>query len=152
MAILAMIFAFAYWYTDQQYNAGYNAAKAEYADALELAVEDSNQKQTIINDITEKWLLTKDQYKIVYETVIKEVPVYVKANPNCDLSRGAVGLLNRAGVPNGEHPALTETEASTPSTITQRAQVNHCIKWAEQYNDVADRYSRLIDVLGAAGL
>jgi hypothetical protein len=155
-----IIIGFIVWYSDNQYDAGYNTAKAEYEESLRASqaamIEETNRQQKMINVLTDKWLAEKKNVKTVYETIEKEVPVYVQDNRKCDLTRGAVSLLNQAGDPKqlqkDYHPPITHAESRTTSTITQRAQFKNCIRWGEQYNDLADRFDTLINTLKAQGL
>ncbi len=43
-AVILGLMAFAYWYGDRNFDAGYNAHKAEQSDATELAVEAEQQR------------------------------------------------------------------------------------------------------------
>jgi len=154
------VMAFIVWYSSNQFDAGYNTAKAEYESVmrarLNVRIAESEKKQVRMNDITAKWLAEKDNIKIEYVKIKEKVTEYVEDNRSCDLNRGAVGLLNKSAkgkrMHQGGDSTITETEAKQPSTITQQAQINHCIGWAEQYNEIAERYTTLIDVLEEAGL
>lgn len=77
-----------------------------------------------------------------------EVTKYVKENPDCDLTRGATGLLNRvrSGVP--ETTSLTDEEAQAPSTITQQAEIRYHEQCIIEYNKGMSAYNELIDWLG----
>ena len=156
IGLVVLFLGFVYWYTDKQYDAGYNAAKADYAEESKRKQQAHDaaiaKKQAEVNNITEKWLKEKDKkQKIVYKTIVKKVKHYVKNNRACDLNRGAVSLLNKAADPSrlqrDYHPAITETESRQPSTITQQIQIEHCIGWAEQYNKIKDQLNTLIDVV-----
>ena len=150
-AALALM-AFVWWYSDRQYDAGYNAARAEYLGQLEKSLAKNKAMQVEIDSLTASLFELESQRQTQYQIVRQEVPVYVQDNRDCDLTRGAVGLLNRAAMPNAEHPALSETAKQAPSTVTQRAATEHCIGWAEQYNELAARHDALIAILEKAGL
>lgn len=66
-AILAFLFiGFAKWYSDRQYDAGYNAHKAEMADAKDDAdTADAGKVKTVIE--------YRDKVKVEYRDIIKEV-------------------------------------------------------------------------------
>lgn len=85
-------------------------------------------------------------------TIIKEVPVYVQSNPDCDLTVGAVGLLNsaRAGVSGGGAPeagaaGTPDAEKLSPSIVTQRAEVEAHADCAIRYNELAEKHDALIE-------
>lgn len=148
--------SFVKWYTDQQFQAGYDKATAHYESTLRKDLNDeikhSGELQTAINNMAVTWLNEKPRIEYKYEQITTEVPKYIKDNRQCDLTRGAVSLYNDAADPEKQLPenidtALTNAEEQTPSTISQRAATKHCIGWAEQYNELAKQHDSLIDVL-----
>lgn len=152
IGLAIIVLAFVWWYSERQYDAGYNAAQAEYLGRLEKQLTKNKKLQVEIDSLTADLLDLHDQRQTQYAVIREEVPVYVQDNRACDLSRGAVWLLNRAAVPDAEHPALSEAAKQAPSTITQRAATKHCIGWAEQYNELAERHDALIEVLEEYGM
>lgn len=152
IALVLALLAFAWWYSDRQYDAGYTAARAEQLDVLNKTLAKNKELQVQIDALTSDLLALEDVRQTQYAVIREEVPVYVQDNRDCDLSRGAVGLLNRAAVPDADHPALSETAKQAPSTVTQRAATRHCIGWAEQYNELAERHDALLRVLKESGL
>lgn len=154
LAVGLAVLAFVWWYSERQYDAGYTAAATEYERrdnrALQAQIEKNNTLQAEVNALTAQLLEAEDRAQGYYQTITEEVVRYVPDNPDCDLRRGAVGLLNRAArrdLPDSEHPALTDAEKQTPSTVTQPAAIGHCIGWARQYNELAGRCDALIDVI-----
>lgn len=152
IGVFLAVLAFVWWYSDRQYDAGYNAARAEYLDDLQKTLDKNKALQVQIDALTADLLALEDARQTQYAVIREEVPVYVQDNRDCDMSRGAVWLLNRAAMPDAEHPALSEAAKQAPSTVTQRAATEHCIGWAEQYNDLAERHDALIRVLKESGL
>ena len=158
-AVLLALMGFTYWYSKHEYQAGYNACEAIYQKKINAQYQESEKKiadlQGKVNEITTKWLEEKNKKPIPIKETIREVPKYVKDIRLCDLNRGAVSLLNNSADPFGLqksfHPPLTFAEAQAPSTISQRAQIERCAEWADQYVDTADQLSRLIDVLHKIG-
>lgn len=151
VALLIAVLVFVKWYDGARFDAGYNKAVSEYEIRLRNEREQhakalAEQEQAASN-IAAAWLSAKPQKEVRYVSIIKEVPVYVENNPVCDLSRGAVGLLNNAADPERlpDDPALTKAEAGETSSITQPAQIAHCIGWAKQYNELSDQMNALID-------
>jgi len=106
------------WAVKQFYNAGKIAQ-------LEADVVSANKARKA-SDEALTWL--SGQYGILANEKpkyqIQEVIKYVKQNPDCDLTRGAVSLLNSSwGVP--EPTPLSTGEEQTISTITQPAEISH---------------------------
>lgn len=73
----------------------------------------------------------------------REVSDYVPDLAVCDYTRGAVRVLNngRTGLP--EAAGLTDAEAATPSTITQRAATAQWIRDAIQCREQRDQLIKL---------
>jgi len=92
--------------------------------------------------------LTCDISKIKERKVIqiKEVIRYVKDDSNCNLSVGAVGMLNSA-IEGGMQEAteLSIAERYTTSDINQRAEVKAHLACINQYSELLARHDALID-------
>lgn len=145
-----LLAAFAGWYTNTIYDAGYNACLVvQHAKNQELSAK-LEEQQTAINRMASAWLSTEPQIRTVTRTVIKENTKYVTDNPQCNITRGGIELFNTVGDPEykqeGFHPALTEAQKREPSTITQRAFVTQCAEWGRLYNEVAPKYDVYVDI------
>lgn len=148
-AIVIALLTFVAWYTKAQHDAGYDECSLTYEKQLRKKDQQLIEQRQATDDIAAAWLSAKPQKEVRYVSIIKEVPVYVENNPVCDLSRGAVSLLNNAADPERlpDDPALTKAEAGETSTVTQPAQIEHCIRWAKQYNELSDQMNALIDAI-----
>lgn len=152
--LIIAIMAFGKWYTDQAHDAGYNEAKAKYESALRKDLNEQiieNQRLTSENSqLVTDLLNKKPKIRTVYKTIEKKVNVYVKQNVDCNLTRGAVLMRNRAGDPEqmqpGYHPALSEAEAGETSTITQRAAEGQLYEWGELFTGLSNRYETLLSI------
>lgn len=142
------------------YKAGENKQKARSATDAQLKQQEHDAviaaQQQGIDQIVWAWLSQQPQKSIQYREIIKEVPAYVQINPVCDLTRGAVSVLNTSADPNrlqeAFHPPLTEDASQAPSTVTQRAAVKHCAEVSVQYNELADFVRTLQGAVDEAGL
>lgn len=154
IALIFSLMAFGKWYTDQAHTAGYNQAKSEYESALRKELNDqvaNNQLLQLANDQLVLDLLNKQpEIKTVYETIEKKVNVYVKDNVACNLTRGGVWMRNQAGDPQqlqpGYHPALSESDSTRTSTITQRRAEEQIHRWGELYIDLSGKYKTLLSI------
>jgi len=85
-------------------------------------------------------------------TATKEIVKYVKTNDNCNVSRGAVRLLNNARRFDSE-TTLPETTSNADekgraaSSVTQRDEIEAHINCATQYSKLAARNNALIDYI-----
>lgn len=130
------------WAVKEFYQAGRIKALEK---SVELEKQARNASEKALSDLQME-MLTIERDKII---VPQEVIRYVKVNPDCDLSRGAVSLLNRSrGVP--ETPALSDGEKQAPSTITQPAEVQHHSECAIQYRELAAKHDALIEFIEGA--
>lgn len=105
-------------------------------------------RQIEIRDERVASLLTKLEgiYREV-KTLNQEVNKHVPNNPACDLTVGAVGLLNsarghKAGLPDAAPGA--DEKSGAPSTITQQAEVTHHIDCSVRYRELAARHNELV--------
>ena len=154
IALIFALLAFGKWYTDQAHAAGYAEASVKYESALrkdlnEQIIENQRlaaENSQLVTDLLNK----KPKIRTVYKTIEKKVNVYVKQNVACNLTRGAVGLRNRAGDPEqmqlGYHPALSEGDAAKTSTVTQRRAEKQHHDWGELYIGLWDQYQTLLNV------
>ena len=151
--ILALL-VFVKWYSDNQYDAGYNKAVATYESELRKDLNDQIAKSNNIQAENDKLVLDllKKQSKteIVYEEIEKKVEVYVKQNVSCNLTRGAVSLRSESADPEqlrtGFHPALSKDDSTATSTITQRAAEKQTHKWGKLYTKWRGNYQALLKV------
>lgn len=141
----------------------YNDAQKTQQIQLELRAKDKaievlrhryeQQRKTdaeIIDRLRNREAEIREVEKIVTKEVIKYVPV--DESGSCNLTRGAVGMLNaaRAGRGSAELPGapkLSYGEAAEPSSITQRAEVEAHAQCGVRYNELAARHNALIDWL-----
>ena len=130
------------WAVKKFYNAG-EIARLEKSIQLEKQAREASEKA--LSNLQVKILNIQRDKIFVKQEVIK----YVKDSSQCDLSRGAVGLLNLArGVP--ETPVLTDAEKQTPSTITKSAEVQYHADCATDYRQLAAEHDGLIDFINNA--
>jgi hypothetical protein len=110
--------------------------------AVRRAIEQEQARRAIDDGVILAVESQRQQIQTVERTIIKEIPVYVEAegDSGCNLTRGAVGLLNLArSAPGSEvrSASLADEEGRATSTVTQRAEV-------EAHADCATRYNRLM--------
>lgn len=154
IGLIMALLAFGYWYTDQADQGGFNRCVASYESQLRKDLNEQINKAAELqasNDQLVLDLLNKQpEIRTVYKTIERKVNVYVKDNPDCNLTRGAVSLRNSAGDPEylrpGYHPALSESDAGGPSTVTQRAAEQQIHEWGRLYNELSGRYKALLEV------
>ena len=154
MILILALLAFGKWYTDKIETAGQDACKATYESALRKDLNDQIAKNKVLtaenSQLVTDLLDKQPEIRTVYKEIEKKVNVYVKQNVACNLTRGAVGLWNRAGDPeqlqSGYHPALSEAEAGETSTVTQREAGKQTHEWGELYTGLSDRYQTLLNV------
>lgn len=154
IALIFALLAFGKWYTDKIETAGQNACKATYESALRKDLNDQIAKNKVLtaenSQLVTDLLDKQPEIRTVYKTIEKKVNVYVKQNVACNLTRGAVGLRNRAGDPEqlqpGYHPALSEAEAGETSTATQREAEQQAHEWGKLYTGLSDRYLTLLNI------
>ena len=80
--------------------------------------------------------------------LFQQSPAHQRTDGDCNLSRGAVGLLNdaaRGDEPGTDTAGLAAAEAAAASGITESAALEHCRGWAEQYESTAAQLNALID-------
>src|SRR3972149_174834 len=105
------------WAVKKFYNAG-EIARLEKSIQLEKQARLASEKA--LSNLQVATLNIQRDKIFVKQEIIK----YVKDSSQCDLSRGAVSLLNSSrGVP--ETPILTDAEKQTPSTTSQPAEVQY---------------------------
>lgn len=111
-------------------------------------MKDEYTRQIEIRDERVSALLTQLEgiYREV-KTLNQEVSKHVPNDPACDLTVGAVGLLNTArghgaGVPAA--PNGNDEESRAPSVVTQQAEVTHHIDCAVRYRELAARHNQLL--------
>lgn len=135
--------------------------KARYADTLQTEMTNLtvqyrgslNSKQRELDIASESLSELSQRYDRINETrltSVREVVKYVKKNNDCDISRGAIGLLNEArdsasGVSKAAQ--LSDEEKQSSSTITQRAEIEAHIQCVAEYNKVIAKDNALIDWL-----
>lgn len=153
-AIILALIAFVKWGVDTIHDGGVNECTAHYETTLRIEL---NTQVTENNRLTDKNsqlvvdLLNKQpEIKIVYEEIEKKVEVYVKENVACNLTRGGASLRNLAGDPEqlraGYHPALSESDTTRPSTITQRRAEEQTHEWGKLYYETKAKYITLLNV------
>ncbi|MFZ5536762.1 MAG: hypothetical protein ACOZAP_04700 [Pseudomonadota bacterium] len=98
------------------------------------------------------WITTQREIEARHAELKNELPAVMPAHQRtdgaCNLSRGAVRVLNRAAGHPDPVPAPaggTVGEAQAASTVTEQAFVEHCRAWGEQYERVAGQLTQLID-------
>lgn len=145
------------WYVKDKF------AEAEKAAAL-AALVDAQQKATaeaierhkatraLDAEVISNLMVELETAQSRERVIVKEVVKYVPEDPagSCNLTRGAVGLLNNArgysdagGVPG---PAeLSDEESRAPSSLTQRAQVGAHIDAASRYEALRAKHNALIE-------
>ena len=127
------------WTVKKFYNAG-EIARLEKSIQLERQAREASEK-ALSNLQTETLHIQRDKI-----FVKQEVVKYVKDNSQCDLSRGAVSLLNLArGVP--ETPVLTDAEKQTISTVTKSAEIQYHADCATDYRQLAAEHDALVDFI-----
>ena len=127
------------WTVKKFYNA-VEIARLEKSVQLEKQAREASEKA--LSNLQVKTLNIQRDKIFVKQEVIK----YVKDNSQCDLSRGAVSLLNLArGVP--ETPVLTDAEKQTASTITKSAEVQYHADCATEYRQLAAEHDALVDFI-----
>lgn len=134
------------------YDAGYTKAEAKNLkayNALEKKLEDQRiEYEKATNNLALELLNRKPERVKVYETIIKEVEQAAPTNPSCNISHLIYRVLNNAseGVQASYDTAKLNDEVTE---ITQAEAVILAVKWAKQYNELADSHDTLIDVVGA---
>jgi len=86
----------------------------------------------------------KIKLKIAEDNVrIEKVIEYVEDNRKCDLTAGAVRLLDnsRTGLP--DTAAIVNEELQQPAAITQRQQIESCARDGIQYRELKADYDGL---------
>lgn len=140
-------------YIKSKFDAAARAKAAEHAleeqrEAVRLAIEQMEELRALDNEILSAAVEKERVIETRYRTIVKEKIVYVPENPVCDLTRGAVGLLNDIRAGQGGLPqasGLSDEESRAPSTITQRAEVEAHADCARRYNTLAIQHNALID-------
>ena len=121
----------------------------ELEDAVKRTIAQAETVRELDNEILEGYLEQSQRVneKIVY--VNKEVIKYVKDNSACNLTAGAVGLLNHARDRSKLRKAteITDAEKRTPSTITQRAEIESHLECVTRYEQLSASHDALIDWL-----
>lgn len=138
-------------------------AEAEKAEALAELVDDQKRATRQVIDqqkalraldaeLTDNLMVELAKNSEREKIVVKEVIKYVPEDPagRCNLSRGAVGLLNNArgysdtgGVPTA--PELSAEESAAQSSLDQRAEVSAHADCALRYEELRLRHNALID-------
>jgi len=150
--IFFALLAFVYWSTERSYQLGVQETTAKYETDLRVAQNEAiiaqNEHQKAINAVTQLWLNKKPEIEVKYERIEKEIIKYINNDESCNLTYGAAILLNSSAQPMQDNinPALTDGQKSAPSLVTQLETVETCIKWAEQYNELANQLDTLIDI------
>lgn len=117
--------------------------RQEVIDKYEKVAEISTQRElTLIQQLNDIKLREKSNPE--------EVKTYVKDNPECNLLRGTVSLLNDTRVTSGiaglpQTPTLTDAEKRTASTVTQREEIQYHAQCRAEYSKVSARCNQLID-------
>lgn len=158
--LVIAVMAFVYWWSSNQYDAGYTAAKAKYETDLRKAQSEharqTKQKQDEIDSITKKWLEEQGKERIVYQTIEKKVNKYVKDSTACNFSRGAVWLHNKAWHSSSsggmqENTGLSEEEKQETSTVTKSQVIKKDIEYAEWCTSLENNYDTLLKAIDALG-
>lgn len=108
------------------YKAGYNAAKYLYEKELRIQqIERDKERELLqagINDMALKWLNLQPEKQIIYRDIKKEIPIYVKTNPVCNLNNDTVRLLNQAAnperMPKASNTSIIEATAKAFKNVT----------------------------------
>lgn len=101
---------------------------------------------TVLPDLTDK-LVRLERDKANLEEELKNVSNLAA----CRLTRGDVGVLNRARTGLPDAPALADAEKRTPSTIAQRTELTAHADCGTRYRDLAAKHDTLIDWLELSG-
>lgn len=101
---------------------------------------------TVLPDLTGK-LVQLERDKAQLEEELKNV----SNRPDCDLTRGDVSLLNRARTGLSDAARVPDAEKRTPSTLTQRAEIQANADCGLRYRKLASERDALIDYLRLSG-
>lgn len=128
-------------------------AKAQSSAVIHQVAKASAQVQTVyVKDQATVDKLAADNQKLQdqNDALKAQVSRYVADNRRCDLSRGAVGLLNDAASGTAAPPASSaipagsDPAASGPSGVSERDLVADGLEVRKRYNQVAAQCNALI--------
>ena len=158
------------WHVKSRFEAAARAEAAERAlkekeDALaaqqrrhEIAIEELRQQHEALRARDDRAIQSAEararQAENSLNQLRKEIATYVpsdEAGCSCNLTRGAVGLLNdarRAAAGEVSSTAgLSDGEKQAASTVTQRAEIEAHVECAVEYERLRGRHDALIDWL-----
>lgn len=126
-------------------------AERERAAALRV-VQEYQRIQRENEAIEQAWNARQQEIESRHEALKSELPAVMPAHQRtdgaCNLSRGAVRVLNRAAGHPDPVPATardTADQAQAASAVTQLDLAEACRAWAEQYERTAGQLTQLID-------
>ncbi len=124
------------------------------AQAVELERAAADARIALYEQVNAELADSRGRIEYVKEIVTREVPRYVTvsqaADSDCNLTVGAVRLLNCARTGSAECVAatgVTDAESRAPSVVTGQALIQSDAEVALRYNDLAVRHDALIDFL-----
>lgn len=121
----------------------YGHVQGQVAEVQEQA---RGASDTVLPDLADK-LVQLERDKAQLEEELRNV----SNHPDCDLTRGDVGVLNRARTGLPDAPALADAEKHAASTHTQRAEIQAHADCGLRYRDLAAQHDALIDWLALSG-
>lgn len=144
-------------YVKGKWDAADRAKEAERAlliqqEAVRRAIAQGEELRRLDNQILSELADKGAEIRVVERTITKVVSHYVPAETadrDCRLANAVVWMLNDARrghqgpVPGASEP--TDEEARAPSAVTRREEVEAHADCAIRYNEIAHRYSALID-------
>lgn len=124
-------------------------AEADKVEGLEQSLSKTKENEEISVKAETAYVATEEKTKIVYKTIIKEVPKYVSviqsSDSECNLSNGTVRLLNSAIDNQLPQSATGANEADkTASKIRESDLINHSQESINQYNEAMNQCNALI--------
>jgi hypothetical protein len=154
LAALAILLAFAYWYSERQYQAGYTAAEVVYtkekAEALENERVATASVQARLSTVSGQLAKAQRQIEIKARQVRELGKLYETANQRsnlCNLTVGGVLLHNSAlGHASADSGQLAD-KGGEISTVTGAEFARHCDGLASEYERQRVQLNALIDAV-----
>lgn len=142
-------------YVDHKFDEAARAGQLEDAlkeqeKAVARAIAQERAMRAIDDEVVSGYIQELEDIRANPQVLEKEVVKYVRVPENgrdCNLTVGAVGLLNRerTGVPDPATARLTDAEKQAPSAVDQRQEVRAHAQCGRHYREMAAQHDALVE-------
>ena len=156
LLVVAAVSGFLLLYGGFMYRGGYKVAENKYQAEIIDTYEQQNERlkklEAIENNIEVKFIQQQEKLEqlkqITTREIVRYVPQIQKVKSSCNVSRGAVRMLDSSVTGKMQKAAgKTLEESQAPSNVTELRLIEWSNRNVNQYNEVMDQCNNLIDFI-----